>query len=243
MFLVLKLKSKFETRFLPLLCLGQGHLLNLVAGSGMLHLDLDLLGQTFIVLAQNDQNFVAAKVIRHFQTFGEHLAQLGARQDDPIFLGMRTSAHGGHAVALLAVEGPVDLQRLAEQILTRLAGFRNAIEDFLRLEQAVEVADAGMVTTDNHLVDAVVLTEGGVEQGLARTGIAHVQRIAGAVHVFLDKIVIDQGFNGLDAHFGRDVAFFQVADQGVNQHAVADLHRNLGQELVGTVHRVAENMD
>ena len=163
------------------------------AGSGTLHLDFDLFGQTGIVFAQDGEHFFATEMIRHFRTFGKHLAQFGAGQDDAIFLAVRAGAHGGHAVALLAVEGPVDVQRLAEQTLAVFGGLRNLAEDFLSFKHAVEVAHAGVVAAHEQVVDAVVLAEGGVQQGFARTSVTHIQRIAGLDDEVLHEVLVHQG--------------------------------------------------
>jgi hypothetical protein len=85
-------------------------------------LDLDLFGQPFVVLAQDGDDFVTAEVIGQLAAFGEHLAQHGAGQQDAVFFVVRAGSQGSHAVALVAVEGPVDLQRLAEQGLAGLFG-------------------------------------------------------------------------------------------------------------------------
>jgi hypothetical protein len=104
-------------------------------------------------------------------------AQHGAGEQHAVFLGVGAGAQGSHAVALVAVEGPVDFQRLAEQAFAALGG-RDLVEDGLGFEHAVEVANAGVVAADDHLGAAVVLAEGGVQQALAGTGIAHIQRVA-----------------------------------------------------------------
>ena len=79
-----------------------------------------------------------------------------------------------------------------------------------------------------------------MQQGLAGTGVAHIQGISALHHVFLDEITVDQGVDALDAHFGRDVAGLQVAYQRVDEHAVTNLAGDFGQEFVGAVHRVSE---
>ena len=179
-------------------------------------------------------------MIRHFSAFGQHLTQLGTGQDDAVFLAVGAGTHGGHAVALLAVEGPVDVQRLAEQTLAFFGGHRDLAEDFLGFEHAVEVAHTGVITADQQVVDAVVLAEGGVQQGFAGTGIAHVQRIAGLDDEVFHEVLVDQGVDAFYAHFGRDVTGFQGAHQGVDHNAVAHFHADLGQVFVRAVHGVAQ---
>ena len=58
--------------------------------------------------------------------------------------------------------------------------------------------------------------------------------------LLFDKVFVDQGIDGLDADIGRDIAGLQVADQGVDQHAVTYFDGDLGQVLVGAVHGVAQ---
>ena len=97
-----------------------------------------------------------------------------------------------------------------------------------------------MVTTDQQVVDAVVLTEGGVQQGFAGTGIAHVQRIAGLDDEVFHEVLVDQGVDAFHADFGRDVTGFQGAHQGVDHNAVAHFHADLGQVFVRAVHGVTQ---
>jgi hypothetical protein len=78
-----------------------------------------------------------------------------------------------------------------------VTGFRDTVEDGLGLEQTVEVTNTGMVTADQHVVDAVVLTEGGMEQAFAGTGITHIQRITGGNDMLLDEVVLDQDVDAL----------------------------------------------
>jgi len=117
-------------------------------------------------------------MIGQFGTFGEPLAQHGTGQQDPVFLGMRAGLEGGHAVAFVTVEGPVDLERFTEEGLARLGGHGNLVEDGLGFEHAVKIAHAGMVAADDHLGAAVVLTESSVQQRFPGTGITHIQRIS-----------------------------------------------------------------
>ena len=105
-------------------------------------LDLDLFGQAFIVLAQDGHNFVTTKVIGKLAAFAEHLAKHGAGEQYAFFLGMRAGAQRGHAVAFVTVEGPVNLQRLAQQRFAAL-GARDLVEDGLGFEHAVKIAYAG----------------------------------------------------------------------------------------------------
>ncbi len=107
------------------------------------------------------------------------------------------------------------------------------------VERAVVVAHAGVVTADDQVRAAVVLAEQGVQQRLAGAGVTHVQRVAGLHHGVLHEVVLDQGADRFLAHFRRNITGLQVAQQRVHHHAVADFDGDLGQVLVGAVHRVA----
>src|SRR5574340_103551 len=74
-----------------------------------------MLLQSRVVLAQYLQYFGTAEFRGHFGAFGEHLAQLGAGEQQAVCVAVRTGACRGHAAALVAPEGPVDLERLGFQ--------------------------------------------------------------------------------------------------------------------------------
>ena len=68
------------------------YVLHLCAGGCALHLDLDLLGQAGIVLAEQNENLFATEVVDNRGAVGQSLAQLGAGQDDAVVLGVRAGA-------------------------------------------------------------------------------------------------------------------------------------------------------
>ena len=136
-------------------------------------LDLHLLGEAGIVLLEDLEHFGAAEMIGNVLALGEHLPKLGAGQHEPVFLAVGAGPHGGHAVALVAVERPVDLERLGFE-----RALRDLVEDLLCVEGAVVVAHAGMVAADDQVAAAEVLAEERVQQRFARSGIAHVHGIA-----------------------------------------------------------------
>ena len=90
---------------------------------------------------------------------------------------MGARPQGGHAVALVAVERPVNLQGLALERLLRVLGDGDLVEDVLCVKRAVVITDARVVAPDDHVCAPVVLPEERVQQRLARTGVAHVERI------------------------------------------------------------------
>ena len=78
-----------------------------------------------------------------------------------------------------------------------------------------------------------------MQQGFARTCIPHVERIARLHYRPGREVPVDQRGDRAHAHRGRDVAGFQVAEQRVHEHAVADFDRQLDEILMRTMHRVA----
>src|SRR6267143_1289963 len=88
-------------------------------------------------------------------------------------VGVRAGPPRGHAAALVAPEGPVDLEQPRRQRVRR-----NLVENLMRIERAVVAAYAGVVAAHQQMRAAVVLPEQRVQQSLARTCVAHVERIA-----------------------------------------------------------------
>ena len=97
-----------------------------------------------------------------------------------------------------------------------------------------------MIATDQHIVDAVVLTEGCMKKAFARSCITHIKRITGVDDVFFDKVFIDKDINRFNANIGWNVTCFQVADQRVDQNAVTYLNCDFCQVLMRTMHRITE---
>src|SRR5512145_1419599 len=127
-----------------------------------------------VVLAQDLEHLGPGKLRRHFGAFLEPLAKLRARDLELILRFVRAGASRRHAVAAVAPERDVHLERL------RLERARwNLVEHAVRIERPVVLADAGMVAPHDQMRAAVVLAEKRVQQRLARTGVAHVERVAG----------------------------------------------------------------
>ena len=78
-----------------------------------------------------------------------------------------------------------------------------------------------------------------MQQRFSGACVAHVQRIAGLYHGVGYEIIFDQCGDGLGSDFGGNVARFEIAEQGVNQYAIADFYRYFGQIFVRAVHRIA----
>ncbi len=200
----------------------------------------NLFGQAGIVFSKDNQNFFTAKVINNRLVVGQGVTQFGTGEDNTVVFAMGAGSHGSHTVAFVAVEGPVDFQRCAQQAFAWVFRSGDGIKNFLGFEQGVEVTNAGMVTTDDHLVNAVVLAEGGMKQGFTGTGISHVKGVTGINNVFRYKVTLDQGVDTFDTYFCGDVARFQVTDQGVDQNAVTYVKGDLAQMFVGSVHGVSQ---
>jgi len=63
------------------------------------------------------------------------------------------------------------------------------LEYIMRVVRAVVVADAGVVAPHDEVGAAVVLADDGVEDGLARAGVAHRRRVDDQAHAAFGIIV------------------------------------------------------
>ena len=97
-----------------------------------------------------------------------------------------------------------------------------------------------MIPPHDEVAAAEVLAEHGVQQRLARTAVAHLERHPRLDARVLDEVVLDQRVHGPDPDLGRDVPRLELAEDLLDQHAVAHLDGDLGQGLVRAVHGVAE---
>src|SRR5262249_20680466 len=84
------------------------------------------------------------------------------------------------------IKSHIDLQRLGMKC-TR----PQLIEDVMRIEGAVVVANAGMVAPDDKVRTAEVLANQGMKQRLAWTGVAHLDRIARLDYRSRAEIIVD----------------------------------------------------
>ena len=74
-----------------------------------------------------------------------------------------------------------------------------------------------MVSPDDEVTAAVVLAEDGVKQRFARAGVAHLHRVTRLDARAAHEVVLDQRIDRADAHVGRDVSGFQLAEQLMDQ--------------------------
>ena len=97
-----------------------------------------------------------------------------------------------------------------------------------------------MVTTDNHSVNTIVLTESCMEKAFSRACISHVKGIPAIDNMFRNKVTFDQGINTFNTNICRDITGFEVTDKRMDQNAVTDIKGNFAKMLMGSVHGVSK---
>ena len=213
-----------------------------------MQLHFHLLLEVVVVLLEDLDHLGLRELRRHGLALAHQLAEHGAREQQPraaLVLAVlvddglalvRAGLHRGHRAALVAVERPVHVEGPEHEGVGR-----DLAEDLLRVERAVVVADAGVVTADDQVRAAVVLAEHGVQQGLARPGVAHLHRVAALDDALLAEVIVDQRVDGLHADVSAGMSpGFSLPTQLVDVHAVAHLDGHPGQVGVRVVHRVAQ---
>ena len=108
-----------------------------------LHFDFVACVHRRVKLAQHLEYFGPAEFRRHGTAFGQPFAKFCPGDEQTMLLVVRARAGRSHAAARIAPERPVDLERLR---LKRAV--RNFVEDAMRVERAVLVADPGMIAAD-----------------------------------------------------------------------------------------------
>ena len=116
---------------------------------------------------------------------------------------------------------------------------RELVEDLLRVVGAVVAPHARVIAADDEVRAAVVLARDRVEDRLARPGVAHRRGIHAQQHAILRIVVLDQHAVALHPRVGRDVVALGLADQRIEQQAVADLERRFLDVLMRAMHRIA----
>src|SRR5690242_19500686 len=116
---------------------------------------------------------------------------------------MRTGLRGRHSVTLATVESDINLQRLGEK-----RPGPQLIEDVVGVERTVIVANAGMVAPDDQMRTAEVLPNKSMKQRLARTGVAHLNRIARLNDGAASEVIVDHRLNCAGTNVGRNIAGF-----------------------------------
>jgi hypothetical protein len=164
----------------------------------------------------------------------ERLPNFGARQVQPRRCVVRAALRRRQRAARTAVERRIQLERRDANLLGR-----ELIEDPLRGQRLVVLADAGVIAADDERGDAVVLADHGVEDRFARAGVAHRGgecREDGAV---ARVVLLHQRLVRLEPHRRRHIILLGLADQRMNDQAVAHFERELREVLVRAVNRVA----
>src|SRR5262245_44834987 len=132
-----------------------------------------------------------------------------------MFRTVRAGLRRRHSVTFPTVESDVDLQRLdMKRAVPQL------IEDVMRIERTVIVADAGVVAPDDEVGAAEVLANEGMKHGLARARIAHLDRIARLNDRSWPEIIVNHRLDGPGANIGRNVASFQFPKHLMDENTV-----------------------
>src|SRR5262249_21986957 len=137
-------------------------------------------------------------------------------------------------IAFAAIKRDVDLQRPSVK-----RPRPKLVEDGLRIVGAIKIADTGMIAPDNEMRTAEVLANEGMKERLARTRIAHFDRIAGLNDRSGSKIIVDHRLDCPGADLGRYVARFQFSEHLMNENPVRYLHRDFDQVFVAAVHGIS----
>src|SRR5262245_47169684 len=138
------------------------------------------------------------------------------------------------SVALAAIKGDVDLQRSrVKRTVPQL------VEDVMRIEGTVVIADAGVVAPDDQMRAAEILANEGMKQRFARARIAHFDRIARLNDRLGAEIIVDHRLDRSGANLGWNVAGFQLPEYLMDENTVGHLQRDFHQMLVAAVHRIS----
>ena len=125
------------------------------------------------------------------------------------------SVHHDHFAEFFGIGGVIGSVDVYLQIV-----FGDIVENSLSIEGAIVIAHAGMVAADDEVCAAGVLTEAGMKNGFAGTGIQHVKSVSGNHYGIGFKIKFYHFADAIVANVGRNVAFFQFSEQHVDQDTV-----------------------
>ncbi len=124
-------------------------------------------------------------------------------------------------------------RRDAQLVRTKLA------EDLLCVIGSVIIADAGMIPPHDEMRAAVVLAHQRMEDGFARSRVAHAGRKGSEYHPLDGIVVAQEHVVTAHAHLGWDVVILRLAHQRMQEQALHDLQRALLDILVRAVDGVA----
>ena len=150
-----------------------------------MELHFDLFFEVLVILLEDLDHVRTGEFRRKLGAFRQGLSYHSTGKKKSVFLTVGAGPHGGHAAALVAMKGPVDIQVLALE-----PALGDLVEDLLSIKRPIVIANARMVTPDDHVAASVVLAEGGMQQGLSRSGIPHLHGITDLNHGVLDKPVV-----------------------------------------------------
>ena len=149
-------------------------------------------------------------------------------------LVVRAGPIGCGAAAIVAIEGEVHLQRHGLEA-SRVHG----VEDVVRIERPVVVADPGVIAANDQVGTAEILPKQSVQQRFARTCVAHFDRTTSLNDGARHEIILDQRIDCPGPDVGRNVARLELAENLMDEQPVTDLDGDLGQILVAAMHGVA----
>jgi hypothetical protein len=191
------------------------------------------------VLHKNLRHLGTRELGRQRRAGSEHLADLGAAQEDEVLLLVTLGglAHHDHFAHHVRPGGVIGFEDLDLQLTLDHVG----MEDLLGLEGTVVIAHARVVAADDQVRAAHVLAEQRVQHGLAGTAVQHVEAVARDLTSVGREVQLDHLANGGVAHVGGDVALLELAQQHVDDGALAAdaVHADAHEFLVGAVHGVA----
>src|SRR6187551_1972026 len=181
---------------------------------------------TSILLVSVDEyvsDLVAGELVRRPFAVAEHLANLRPGEEQVRLGVVGAGLAGGKTLTVVAPEGVLEHQRLDPEL-----DDVDLLEDLLRVVGAVVVTGTGVIAADDEVQDR-----------LARAGIVHLRRLHPQHHPILRVVLLHQHLVAAHPHVSGDIAGLGLADQRVDEEAVAGLQRSLGQVLVGAMDRVA----
>src|SRR5215831_782133 len=114
---------------------------------------------------------------------------------------VRTGFRRRHSVTLAAVESDVDLQRFGSK-----RAVPQLVEDVMRIERAIVIADPGMVAPNDKVRATEILADERMEQRLSRTCITHFDGIARLDDGPRAEVIIDHRLDRPGANISWNIA-------------------------------------
>ena len=171
--------------------------------------------QTRVIFLEDRHHLRPAELGRYVRIGREHLTLLRAGDRNMILRIVGTGLRRRHSVTLPAVKSDVDLQRFSVK-----RAVPQLVEDVMRIEGTVVIADAGVVAPDDQVRAAKILANEGMKQRLARTRIAHLDRIARLNDRSGAEIIVDHRLDRSGANLGWNVAGLQLPKHLMDENTV-----------------------